>query len=435
MPWPFSRREKRSAAGNPLLGIPGPMDVPFAGVGTRINETTALTNVVIWSGTRLIADTISTMPLTAVTDPDDETLPVRVSNQPPLVTDGFAFFDRQAGIFQTVVSMVLAGNAYWQVLERAGLNGAPTYKGLPTGTPTKVAVLHPDRVKVTLKDGVLEYAVNGKVVDPDTIVHIPYFLLPGDHRGLSPIDCQAGGISWALALNEHGVRYFSDGVSMSGIIETPEALDVPKARQLKQSFESRHAGVRNSHAVGVLSGGAKWVPLAGMSNEASQFLESRQWSATELLMMLGVPPHLVGVPGPETFAGTGLSEMTRSFTQFTLNGILRRIENAIGALLPDGMKVRFSVEELTRLDRKSLAEVHQIGIENGWLCADDIRRELGMPPLPDDLGQVFRIFKPPTTAPVTTDDNGEAAPLATADPSKPAPIPTDDGTPPEENAA
>lgn len=433
MAWPFGRREKRSAAGSPLLGIPGPMDMPFVGLGTRVSEQTALTSVVLFSAARLLADTVSTMPVAAFTEPEDRSeLPTRVAKQPSLVSDGFAFFDRQAGLFQTVISMVLNGNAYWQIIERVGDATAPVQPGLPIGTPTKVAVLHPDRVKVKNENGVITYTVNSKPVDASDIVSVPYFLLPGDHRGLSPIDCQAAGISWSLALQEYGTNFFTNGATLSGVIESPEALDVPKARQLKQSFESRHSGVRNAHAVGVLSGGAKFQQIS-VSPEAAQFLLSRKWSATELAMMCGVPPHLLGMEGPNTFAGTGLSEMSRSFLQFTVNAYIRRIESALSRLLPDGMVVRFDTDELTRLDRKALAETHAIGLEHGYLCADDVRREIGLPPLPDGLGQIFRVFKPPTTAPVTTDDEGQMAPLAGPDPSKPAPIPTD--APPEEIAA
>ena len=55
------------------------------------------------------------------------------------------------------------------------------------------------------------------------------------------------------------------------------------------------------HKVGVLSGGAKFVSDQ-LDNDKSQFIDSRRMAVEDVARAFNIPPHLLGLPGTNTYA-------------------------------------------------------------------------------------------------------------------------------------
>lgn len=61
--------------------------------------------------------------------------------------------------------------------------------------------------------------------------------------------------------------------------------------RLKDEFEENYTGLANTYKPMILEQGLKWKPTA-LNLEDSQFLETRQYQATEICGLFRVPPHL-----------------------------------------------------------------------------------------------------------------------------------------------
>ncbi|MGR6999932.1 phage portal protein [Yinghuangia aomiensis] len=89
-----------------------------------------------------------------------------------------------------------------------------------------------------------------------------------------------------------GQAFFAQGASMTGVIQHPGSPGKDQALMLRDMFRKSHAGVANSHSLGILTGGATWQNVS-ITPEQSQFLETRRYQKSEIALIL---PH-PRVPG------------------------------------------------------------------------------------------------------------------------------------------
>jgi HK97 family phage portal protein len=97
-----------------------------------------------------------------------------------------------------------------------------------------------------------------------------------------------------------------------------------------------------------------------------------------------MPPHKVQELGRATWGN--IESENISFVQTTILPWLKRIEGAIDRdLLPEGEDffAEFSVEGLLRGDTATRYNAYQIGINNGWLTPQEVRRLENLGPMPE----------------------------------------------------
>jgi HK97 family phage portal protein len=269
-----------------------------------------------------------------------------------------------------MVSLLLRGNAYLLVLSRDRM-----------GRPTRLRVLHPDRVRCTFNDaGERVYEVDRRPVDSGDVVHILGLSYPEAATGISVLSYARNAIGLGLAAEEFGARFFGSGAHMSGIIEVPGDLDKERARGLKEGFTASHAGLKNSHTVGVLSGGAQWKPIS-VTPEDAQFLGTRAAQNLDMAMLFGVPPHMLGQVDKTTSWGTGIEQQALGFLAYTLNPWIGRFEDAWSAMLPKPHTARFNVDGLLRTDAAGRYAVYSVARSAGILTPNEIRALENFPPV------------------------------------------------------
>jgi hypothetical protein len=146
--------------------------------------------------------------------------------------------------------------------------------------------------------------------------------------------------------------------------------------------------VKNSHSVGVLTGGASFKPIT-ISPEQAQFLETRRFQKSEIALLYRVPAYLVDSTVSSTW-GTGIEEQNKFFVDQTLMPWIVRIEQAVSTfLLPGFQYIRFNVDARLRAKTKDRYESYQLGLTNGFLNSDEVRAMEDLGPLPKKLGQRF----------------------------------------------
>jgi HK97 family phage portal protein len=372
-----------SGAGDPWAIPSNGSLASYTSSGVPVTEDTAMQLGAVWGCVRILSNALAGLPLDAVRMADVDGVQIRKTMEPPpiIVSDPFGgannvrFPSRRKGLAQLMVSLLLRGNGYAYIVARDYLL-----------RPTRLRVLHPDRVKVGIADdGGKEFKVNRQDVPAEDMIHLVGMSMPESPIGMSVITALREAIGLGLAAQEFGARFFGRGSHMSGIVEVPGDLDNDKARQLKERMESRHAGLSNSHTLGILTGGATFKPIS-ISPEDAQFLGTRAAQNLDMAMVFGVPPHMLGQVDRTTSWGTGIEQQSLGFLKYTLAEWVGGFEDAWSAMLPRPQVSRFNLDALLRTDTAGRFAVYTQARNAAIWTIDEIRAKEDQAPLPDGKG-------------------------------------------------
>jgi HK97 family phage portal protein len=343
-----------------------------------VSRATALAVGAVYRALAIYADLIGTMPVHRYRG--DVQLP------PP------AFVDHPAGvpigwtdeIGQVIWSLLLRGNAYLVV----------TSVDQTTGYPTTFYVADPDTVTVhRVADGI-EYRVSfgsGYVNDavylnpsPDELLHVRWQTPPGSLLGIGILDA-AGGPTGVLSGAFYADRYASDVMANPVppvALEHPQRLDTEQANELQTQWLGSLARVRAVPAV--LSGGVKITPIAVTPRDV-QLIESRQYNATAIATLFGLPPHYVGGRSGDSLTySTVEGENTRLWTDALQPMAIRLERNIGGAWTPNGQRLRFVPDAILRSQTLDRFNAHKIALDAGFETLDEVRALENLPPLDEE---------------------------------------------------
>jgi HK97 family phage portal protein len=366
----FSRAEKRfygpSGAGDPWTIPSNGSLAAYTASGVPVTDDTAMQLLAVSACVRLLSDAVSGLPFDAVKANGE--LRKTIEPPPAIIADPFGgnstpgLPTRRQGFIQMMVSLLLRGNAYCLVLSRDSY-----------GRPARLMVIHPDRVRCEFDSfGRRKYEIDRKPVASEDVVHIMGMSYPESPTGLSVISYARQAIGLGLAAEEFGARFFGEGAHMTGVVEIEADLDIDRARRIKENFSASHAGLKNSHTVGVLSGGAKWKPISVTPDDA-QFLGTRAAQNLDIAMLFGIPPHMLGQVDKTTSWGTGIEQQGLGFLAYTLSSWLGRFEDAWSAMLPRPQSAKFNVDALLRTDTAGRYAVYSAARSAGILTQNEIR--------------------------------------------------------------
>lgn len=356
MKWPW-QREKRVFSPNSTL-IPRNSDGYGVDAGLYVSDIAAMQLVAVNACVRLLADSVAGLPLDAYRKRGSIREPV--APIPSLIGEPFNGLTTFEGMWQTVACLALKGESLAVIMSRDRFEFA-----------TSVLPIHPDcwTVEVDRDTGKPIYKVEGERIPTEDVVHIRRFSLPGEMHGLSPIAAARQGIGLGLAAERFGARFFADSASPSSVLETDQDLTEDQAQRNQQAWIDSHGGRRRP---AMLSGGLKWRPIS-ITPEESQFLQTRSYQRSEIAMLFGIPPHMIGDTEKSTSWGTGIEQQGIGFVTYTLTNWLNPIEAAFSKLLPRGQYARLNVNALLRGDMKARFDAYVSARNAGWLNVNEIR--------------------------------------------------------------
>ena len=280
---------------------------------------------------------------------------------------------------ETLMShLLLWGNAYAQIIR----DGAGRVLFLYPLLPSKMTV---DRTPA----GQLFYEYRtdtGPVIlRPQDVLHIPGLGFDG-LIGYSPIAMAKNAIGMAIATEEYGAKFFSNGANPGGVLEHPGVVKDPK--RVRESWNAVYQGSGNAHRIAVLEEGMKFNAI-GIPPEQAQFLQTRKFQINEIARIFRVPPHMVGDLEKSSFSN--IEQQSLEFVKYTLDPWVVRWEQAVqkALLLPSEKRAyfaKFNVDGLLRGDYQSRMTGYATGRQNGWLSANDIRELEDMNRIPAELG-------------------------------------------------
>ena len=350
--------------------------------GTYINSDTVFQVNAVFSAISLIADTISTLPLDAYVRRDGARFPFRP--RPEWVSQPDVNIPREAFYNQVIVSLLLEGNAFIRVFSNT------------RGEVVNLTVLNPNTVTISRSGlGNLVFSVEGedRPLSSDDIIYIPDVMKPGEIRGISRIKAMGETFGLALAMERYASTFFGQGTNLNGVIEYPGNLNKEQADQLAASFDNRHRGWKKGHRTGVLSGGAKFVSTQ-TDPEKSMLVESRNQSIADVARAFNVPPHLLGLPGTNSYAS--VEQTNLAWITHGLRPIVGKIEGALSPLMrrsPGGAGafIKFNLDGLARADLQSRTSSYSTMLQSGAMSINEVRSYEDMRPIDDPAASQPRV--------------------------------------------
>jgi HK97 family phage portal protein len=225
-----------------------------------------------------------------------------------------------------------------------------------TGWPTMLIPLDVTQVSVARDPATWQpiYALEGieEPLPADRVFHVAIDKRSGELSGRGVLPTLAGAIHAALAADSYAGRYFDESAVPSGVItDTRPNLTQDQATELKSKWMQAVSGTR---APVVIPGSTTFTPLATDADKA-QLVQARQWDATMVAMILGVPPFLLGIETQRHTYTNAENEFGR-FVSTTILRLLRPLEQQISLqCLPRGNSAEFWTGALLRADTSTRA--------------------------------------------------------------------------------
>ena len=278
---------------------------------------------------------------------------------------------RSAFLEMTVVSLACNGNAYWKITRDDRLK------------VTNLEVLNPLDVTIeTAQSGrVIGYKHQGRDLRVDEVQHLKLLRVPGTPYGLGPIQAAQYELRGALDLRDYSTNWFVDAGVPTGVLKSDQVLTAESAAAAKEQWTVSQGGKRGT---AVLGNGLSYTPVY-LSPADAQFLESQQFTVTQIARLFGVPSSLMlaAVEGnSQSYAN--VEQDWLAYTRFSLMQYLVEIEDAFSTLLPAGTDAKFNVEAILRSDTASRYAAHSVALASGFMTVDEVRGIENLPPLPKD---------------------------------------------------
>lgn len=374
--------------------------------GVSMDEEGALGIATYWRCSMLLSQVVAGFPLNVYKTKGK----VQVANAALQVPATGTPFEQM----ETIMLHLLGwGNAYVQKI-RGGL-----------GQIVDLQPIYPGRVHLSLQptraaDGTMTgplakcfrvSSTNGpdEIMTTFEIMHIPGPSTDGV-RGMGVVERARQSLGTARAADILAAKQFGNGSLLSGMLSTDRVLKEEEATEMKSRWRDTLAGVNHAHDIFVAGAGTHFTPLS-MSNEDSQFLQSRQWNAEEICRWFGIPGPLAGLIQKSTTWGTGLEQMNMSLLKFTVSPWTYRIEQraTLEIVGPSNEFAQFATEDLLRSDTATRYAAYNVAILAGWMTRAEVRAKENLPPIEGLDVPLVPTVAPPLVQPAQTDGPDAAA--------------------------
>jgi HK97 family phage portal protein len=361
----FTGKEKRNAFYDAMTSARG------STAGVVVSDETAMNFTAVWASIRILSESVAQLPL-GIYETD------KVGNKAQAYNHSiYNLIHRKPNdnmttytfVQKCMMDLLTRGNSFVYI----NRNGA--------GRPVELLPLDVTKVKLVENDGVIYYELQeGGVVDHYDILHFKIMSKDG-LIGMSPVDVGAASIGYGIALERYGNSFFSNGAKVSGVLSTDRHLSDEAINRLRISFKENYTNVNDSNKTMVLEEGLKFQQIS-LSNEASQFLKSREFSISEIARLYNLPPHLLRDLTKSSF--NNISEQSREFVQYSLMPYIVMMESEMNCKLFRTNEIgkvhtKFAVNALLRGTPKDRADYYRTMLNIGAMSIDEIRQYEELP--------------------------------------------------------
>jgi len=265
---------------------------------------------------------------------------------------------RRAWVYAVMYSLCTDGNAFGWVGNNVD----------NAGNPTRIDLMHASGVtnRTVRDDGVAVVTVAGKgeqALWPNGPVwHVPGKMVrPGSPFALSPLDYAGTTITAALAAEQYGARFFTDGGHPSAILHAEAELDEGAAKRIKAAFQ---AAIRpGSREVAVMGSGIEYVPVQSPPGE-TQFIELIRFATEQTCRFWGVPPSMIysAVSG-QSVTYANVSQADLHYLKHSADGYILNVEESFGLIVTDPLIVKLNRDAFLRADPETRLKIHKLALD------------------------------------------------------------------------
>lgn len=182
-----------------------------------------------------------------------------------------------------------------------------------------------------------------------------------------------------LSVAYHALKFeetlVSTGGNKKGFIKSVRRLSEGAIEKLKEAWKNLYSN--NSENIVILNEGLEFQEASNTSVEM-QLNENKKTNGEEICKAAGMPPSLL--------QGNAGEQDEKNFIKYELTNLFAEFKAAInrGMLLEsekDTYFFDFDISELTKGDIDKRYSAYSVGIEKGFLQADEVRRRENLPPL------------------------------------------------------
>lgn len=228
----------------------------------------------------------------------------------------------------------------------------------------------------------LYYEIKGQRVEARQVLHIKGLTFNGV-AGIDSVGTAREAIGLAIALQDHGSKFFKNAVTPPNAIELP-TLTAAQIADFKKAFLESNSG-ENKHRTVFLANGAKFGSVPQADNEKSQFIEAKVYQDKCIAQIFGVPQIKAGITDAAHF--NNVEQENQNYVTDTLMSWAAQWEQSLNQKLLTPAQRRdyffaFVFEGLLRGDIKTRYEAYQIGIQNGVISRNECRERENLNPVP-----------------------------------------------------
>ena len=352
------------------------METPATTVAKVVSPDVALQISTVYACARLLAGTVSSLPLMVYRNDEGRRSVDRTSRIWTVLHDQPNDCMTPSDFWQAMIlQWSLRGNAYAQILRDSEGDLVALW---PLSSDQMTVFADKDK-----RDIVYRYYKDGKNFDLDKrqVLHIKD--IGTGLVGFSKLEFMGASVNESLSTQQYTMENAAKFGRPSGILTVDHILDRKKG-QHERIAESLGTFTDGYGRIIVLEADMKFQQVA-LTPEQSQLLESRRYGVEEICRWFGVPPVLIGASGATTW-GSGISEIVSGFHKFTLNPLLVSIEQAIESRVltfdeRESTTVEFSLDGLLRGDTSARYAAYATAVQNGFKTRNEIRQLENDPPL------------------------------------------------------
>lgn len=225
-------------------------------------------------------------------------------------------------------------------------------------------------------EGGWAWAIGGELYAVGDVLHASAGNRSGEVLGRGVLRQYAYTLGGFAAAEDHAASYYYGGALPPAVLQSPHVVTQEQAQSLKSKWRE----MTSTREPVVLPSGYTLTPLVSTA-EAAQLVQSRQWDAELVAMMLGVPTYKLGLPGP-SMTYQNIESADIEFVRDDVDRWAAPLSHTLTKwLMPNGTEVAWDWAGRMRHDQTTLASVLVSYVSQGILTADEARAVLSRPPL------------------------------------------------------
>lgn len=251
-------------------------------------------------------------------------------------------------------------------------------------------VLNPDRVTPLVSDdGEVFYNIATDnlaglkqqiTVPAREIIHDRWNTLFHPLVGISPVFAAGMAATQGMNIQSNSASFFANQARPSGILTAPGKISTETAARLKETWTDGSTGT-NFGKIMVAGDGLEFRAMSPTA-EDSQVVDQLKWTASAIAAAFHVPLYKIGAAEVPT-AGN-VQTLNLEYYSQCLQSLIEDIEACLDEGLGlDGetLGVEFDIDNLLRMDAKTMMETLGEGVKSGIVAPDEARQKVNLGPV------------------------------------------------------